>query len=210
MLYAFQFKRRVIRMQIKLTSLFLTIAVGAALTPYSQAFGKDGSKNANSNGAAHSQSAAASGNGQGETASNLGALNAGHAAPQAFVNAAPNARVGKIKAYFLASQAAAQTDAAALQTALEGSAPAPVVDAYKALQADPANPALQAAYDQAVADAALTEDQEATLAGAYSAWQEAVAADAAAASALDAAANKTPVSLETKAALDSLVAGSIY
>lgn len=204
-------------MQIKLISLFFTIAVGAALTPYGQAFAKNESKNANSNAAAHTQSAAAhtqsaaaSGKGQGKTASKLGALNAGHAATQAFANAAPNSRIGKIKAYYLASQAAAQTDAAALQSAFEGSAPAPVVDAYKALQADPANATLQDAYNQAVADAALTDEQVATVEGAYSAWQDAVAADSEAATTLDAAANKTPVSDETKAALDSLVAGSIY
>jgi hypothetical protein len=200
----------VIRMQIKPISLFFTIAVGVALTPYGQAFAKNVGKNANSNAAAHSQSASASTNSQGKTASNLGALNAGHAATQAFANAAPNSRVGKIKAYYLASQAAAQTDAAALQTAFEGSAPVPVVDAYKALQADPANPTLQDAFNQAVANANLTDEQVAAFEGAYSAWQDAVAADSEAATSLDAAANKTPVSEETKAALDSLVAGSIY
>jgi hypothetical protein len=200
----------VIRMQIKPISLFFTIAVGVALTPYGQAFAKNENKNANSNAAAHGQSAAAAGKSQGKTASSLGALNAGHAATQAFANAAPNSRVGKIKAYYLASQAAAQTDAAALQTAFEGSAPVPVVDAYKALQADPANPTLQDAFNQAVANANLTDEQVAAFEGAYSAWQDAVAADSEAATSLDAAANKTPVSDETKAALDSLVAGSIY
>jgi hypothetical protein len=197
-------------MQIKPISLFFTIAVGVALTPYGQAFAKNENKNANGNAAAHSQSASASGKGQGETASNLGALNSGHAASNAFAKAAPNSRIGKIKAYYLASQAAAQTDAAALQTAFEASAPASVVDAYKALQADPTNTTLQDTYNQAVANAALTAEQVATLEGAYSAWQDAVAADSEAATSLDAAANKTPVSDETKAALDSLVAGSIY
>jgi hypothetical protein len=200
----------VIRMQIKPISLFFTIAVGVALTPYGQAFAKNENKNANSNAASHSQSASATGKGQGETASNLGALNAGHAVTKAFVNAAPNSRIGKIKAYYLASQTAAQTDAAALQSAFESSAPAPVVDAYKALQAAPTDVTLQDAYTQAVANANLTAEQVATLEGAYSAWQDAVAADSEAATSLDAAANKTPVSDETKAALDSLVAGSIY
>jgi hypothetical protein len=208
-------------MHMRPTSLFLTVALGATLLvspsiiggnglmSYDQALAEKGG-NGKSNSAASKGGAGAAANSKGETASNLGALNAGHAAPQAFAKAAPNSRIGKIKAYYLASQTAAQTDAAALQNTFEGSAPTPVVDAYKALQADPTDTTLQAAYNKAVADAALTDEQVATLEGAYSAWQGAVAADAEAAATLDAAANKLPVSEATKAALNDLVADSIY
>ena len=207
-------------MPIKPVSLFFTAALAAALlvcpnlvsgngsTSYGQAFAKNLGNNGNGN--ASAQSANANANSQGQTASNLGALNAGHAAPQAFANAFATSRIGKIKAYYLASQTAALTDAAALQTAFEGSAPAAVIGAYEALQADPTNATLQAVYDQAVIDAGLTAEQVTTLEAAYTAWQDAVAADAEAAATLEAAANKTPVSDETKTALDDLIADSIY
>ena len=197
-------------MPIKPVSLFFTVALGAALVSGVQAFAKNLSNNGNGNSNASTNSVEKSSNGNGNTASALAALNAGHAAPQAFANAAPGSRIGKIKAYYLASQIAALTDAAALQTAFEGSAPVAVIDAYEALQADPTNATLQAAYDQAVLDAGLTAEQVATLEAAYTAWQDAVAADAEAAATLEAAANKTPVSDETKAALDDLIADSIY
>jgi hypothetical protein len=216
-----QIQTEVIRMNMRLGSLFLTVAIGAVLIfspnliggnglmSYDQAFAEKGG-NGKSNSAASNGGAGAAAKSQGQTARNLGALNAGHAAPQAFANAAPNSRPGKIKAYYLASQAAAQTDAAALQGAFEGSAPAVVVGAYKALKADPTNPTLQDAYNQAIADAALTSEQVATLEAAYSAWQDAVAADSDVATTLDSAANKLPVSEATKAALNDLVADSIY
>lgn len=195
------------------TSLFLTVALGAALMvspsivggngmmSYDQALAEKGG-NGKSNSAASKGGAAAAANSKGETASNLGALNAGHAAPQAFANAAPNSRIGKIKAYYLASQTAAATDALVLQTAFMTAAPDAVLNAYQDLQADPDNVALQDTFTQAVADAGLTT--------AYSDWQDAVAADADAAATLDAAANKLPVSDVTKAALNDLVADSIY
>jgi hypothetical protein len=203
-------------MHIKPVSLFFSVALGAALVSGGQAFGKNLNNNGNGNSNASTKSVEKSsngngnGNGNGNIASALGALNAGHAAPQAFANAAPNSRIGKIKAYYLASQTAALTDATVLQTAFEGSAPAAARDAYIDLQADPTNVTLQAAYDQAVLDAGLTTEQVSALEAAYTAWQDAVAADAEAASTLEAAANKTPVSDETKAALDGLIAGSIY
>lgn len=197
-------------MHIKPVSLFFAVAFGAALVSGGQAFAKNLNNNGNGNSNASTKSAEKSSNGNGNIASALGALNAGHAAPQAFANAAPNSRVGKIKAYYLASQTAALTDATALQTAFEGSAPAAARDAYIDLQADPTNVTLQAAYDQAVLDAGLTTEQVSALEAAYTAWQDAVTADAEAASTLEAAANKTPVSDETKAALDGLIAGSIY
>jgi hypothetical protein len=159
----------------------------------------------------------------GAIASQLGALNAAHASPQAFAHASLNSRVGKIKSYYLANQealtaqiAADATDALALQAGFEGSAPANIVDAYEALQADPGNVALQDAYNQAVTDAALTGGQVAALETAYTDWQNAVEADALAATAeaeaeaaLNTAANKTPVSDETRAALDALLVGKI-
>lgn len=154
----------------------------------------------------------------------LGALNATHASAHAFANAAPDSRIGKIKSYYLANQdfitaqtTADATDAAALRTTFEGAAPADVVSAYEALQADPTNVALQDAYNQAVADNALTDAQVAALETAYSDWQSAVVADAlvataeaAAQEALNVAANKTPVDDATKAALDALIDGKIY
>jgi hypothetical protein len=208
-------------MDMRPSSLFLTVVLGSALLVFPSINGSNGllsyqnawaekGGNGKGNSAASKGSAAVGANSQGQTASNLGALNAGHAAPQAFANAAPNSRIGKIKAYYEASQTAAATDAAALQAAYEASAPAFVVDAYSALQAAPADTTLQDAYNQAVADAALTGEQVAALEGAYSAWQDSVAADAEAAATLDAAANKLPVSEATKAALNDLVADSIY
>lgn len=194
-------------------SLFFTVVIGATLMvspsiiggngmmSYDQALAEKGG-NGKSNSAASKGGAAAAANSKGETASNLGALNAGHAAPQAFANAAPNSRIGKIKAYYLASQTAAATDALVLQTAFMTAAPDAVLNAYQDLQADPDNVTLQDTFTQAVADAGLTT--------AYSDWQDAVAADADAAATLDAAANKLPVSDVTKAALNELVADSIY
>ena len=159
----------------------------------------------------------------GSIASQLAALNAAHASAQAFAHASPNSRVGKIKSYYLANQtyltaqtAADATDALALQAAFEASAPASVVDAYEALQADPTNVALQDAYNLAVTTEALTAEQVAALETAYTDWQSAVEADALAAAAeaeaeaaLNIAANKTPVSDEAKAALDALLEGKI-
>lgn len=194
-------------------SLFFTVVIGATLMvspsiiggngmmSYDQALAEKGG-NGKSNSAASKGGAVAAANSKGETASNLGALNAGHAAPQAFANAAPNSRIGKIKAYYLASQTAAATDALVLQTAFMTAAPDAVLNAYQDLQADPDNVTLQDTFAQAVVDAGLTT--------AYSDWQDAVAADADAAATLDAAANKLPVSDVTKAALNELVADSIY
>jgi hypothetical protein len=73
------------------------------------------------------------------------------------------------------------TDAAALQVAFERSAPATVLDAYEAYRADPSNVALQNAYNQAVADAALPDARVTALETAYTDWQNAFEADALAA-----------------------------
>ncbi len=204
--------------------LFATVVLGAALlvcpnlvggtglTTYGQAFAKNGGNSAN----AHSQSPGATKNAEktananGASASDLGALNAAHASAKAFANAGSNSRVGKIKAYYLASEAAALTDAAALQAAFEGSAPPAVVTAYLALKADPGNVTLQAAYAQAVSDAGLLPAQVIAFETAYTDWQNAVEADNQAATALNIAANKTPVSDETLIALDALVADKLY
>ena len=113
-------------MQMKPVSLFFSVALGAVLMvspniiggnglmSYDQALAEKGG-NGKSNSAASNGGGAA--NSYGKTASNMGALNAGHAAPQAFANAAPNSRTGKIKAYYLANQ-----DAVALQSALVNAA----------------------------------------------------------------------------------------
>ena len=158
-----------------------------------------------------------------KTASKLGALNAARASATAFAKAVPNSRVGKIKAYYVANQVALtaqtsadETDAVTLQNGFVASGPVLVVNAYTALQANPANLDLQDAYNQAVTDAALTGEQIAAVETAYADWQSAVNADVLAANAaseaqaaLDAAANKQPVSAEARAAVDALLAGKI-
>ena len=73
------------------------------------------------------------------------------------------------------------TDAVALQAAFERSAPATVVDAYEASQADPNNVTLQDAYNQVVTDAGLPDTRVTTFETAYTDWQDAVEADALAA-----------------------------
>ena len=154
-----------------------------------------------------------------KTASKLGALNAAHASAKAFANALPNSRVGKIRAYYFANQVALsarataeETDATALHDGFLASGPIAVVNAYEALQANPTNPFLQEAYNQAAAT--LTGEQIVAVEAAYSDWQSAANADALAANAaaeaqaaLDAAANKKPVSTEARAAVDALLAG---
>jgi hypothetical protein len=220
--YSDKSKNEVIRMHMRPSSLFLTVAIGAALMfspnliggnglmSYDQAFAEQGGnekgKSSTSNGGAGSAA-----NSHGQTASNLGALNAGHAAPQAFANAAQNSRVGKIKAYYSANQYAA-----ALQSALANALTSnsvtlaqltAVQPAYVALQANPSDLTLQADYNQALTTAGLTDAQVVALQPAYTA---SLAADAEAAATLEAAANKTPVSGETKTALDDLIADSIY
>ena len=73
------------------------------------------------------------------------------------------------------------TDAVALQVAFERSAPATVLNAYEASQADPSNIALQDAYNQAVADAGLPDARVTRFETAYTDWQNAIEADALAA-----------------------------
>ena len=234
-------------MTMKPVASFVTLTLGALLVvapgvsrfpgsmSYEQAFAQKGG-NTGGNANSHGQSASASSkstastentsttaNSNGKTASSLGALNAANASAEAFVHAAPNSRVGKIKAYYLANEisvaaqtAADATDATALKTAFESTASATVTSAYEDLQADPTNVAYQDAYAQAVADANLTTEQEAALKTAYTDWQNAVAADELAATveattqtALNDAANKSPVDAATKAALDALLVGKI-
>jgi hypothetical protein len=158
-----------------------------------------------------------------KTTANLGALNAARASAKAFAKALPSSRVGKIKAYYAANKAALaaqttaeETDAVALQNGFVTSGPISVVNAYKALQTDPENSSLQDTYNQAVTDATLTGEQIAAVETAYSDWQSAAKADAIAAdaaskaqAALDAAANKQPVSAEAREVVDALLAGKI-
>ena len=108
------------------------------------------------------------------------------------------------------------TDALAMQVAFERSAPATVLDAYEALQADPSNVALQDAYSQAVIDAALPDARVTKLETAYANWQNAVEADALAAVAeIEAqvgpivAASKTPVDDAATDALDAVFVGKV-
>ena len=73
------------------------------------------------------------------------------------------------------------TDALAMHAAFERSAPATVLDAYEALQADPSNVALQDAYNRAVTGAGLPYARVIALEIAFTNWQNAFEADALAA-----------------------------
>jgi hypothetical protein len=73
------------------------------------------------------------------------------------------------------------TDALAMQAAFERSAPATVLDAYKVLQADPSNVALQDAYNRAVTGSGLAYARVIALEIAHTNWQNAFEADALAA-----------------------------
>jgi len=78
-----------------------------------------------------------------------------------------------------------------------------VMTAYNALQANPNDPTLQANYSQALTTAGLTDASFQTLLNAYNTAQT----DAQKAqSLLNAASNKAPVSAQTKAALDAMLA----
>ena len=147
-------------------------------------------------------------NSNGVIARNLGALNAAHASAEAFAHASPNSEIGKIKAYYeanqtaLASQDAFNTDLAT--AGVDQSQFQTVLDAYNALQADSTDLTLQDAYDQALTNAGLDDPTFQGLLTDYSTvQQDQQAAD----TLLEAAANKTPVSQDTKDALDALLAG---
>jgi hypothetical protein len=165
-------------------------------------------------------------------ASKLGALNAAKASMKAFANASPNSRIGKIKAYFLASEAGkaaaadlatatqAAADAAAANTSLQASlttAQSALDTATTALAADPTNATLavavtdaQTVLDKLKADAANAQSvADAAAAKLATAQAAADAAQAATTHALNAAANKTPVDAATKAALDAMLVGKI-
>ena len=202
--------------------------------PYDLAFaakGGNGKGNGGGNKGASASTAGAGNSGKtnhGATASAMGALNAGHASAQAFANALAKqstSRVGRIAAYaqqnMVADQlATAAVDAAAaaatataalpgLQTTAATSAQG-VLDAQLPgglMETDPtAYAALQA---QAAADALAVTNAQATIDAAAAAQEAADAAEAEAVNLLDAAANKTPVSEDTRAALDALLEGKI-
>ena len=144
----------------------------------------------------------------GKSVSLLGALNAGHASANAFAHAAPNSRVGKVKAYFLANEAAkvAAAKVTADQLAITTYNAAVAKLAYDQLHF-PTNTSLLAA-DQIAINNALAADTAALV----SLAADQLAANtllATATTALNAAANKTPVSAATKAALDALLVGKI-
>ena len=152
-----------------------------------------------------------------ETALNLGALNAAHASARAFAHASSNSRIGKIRTYYLANQDAI-IQQTALMTALAALKPATPVTldqfkvveaAYLALQenADMTLLAsLQASYTQALIGAGITDGQVVALQPAYDTWQ---AAETLAIDTLNTAASKTPVTDETRAALDALLVNKI-
>ena len=162
-------------------------------------------------------------NAHGKLASKMGALNAAHASAQAFANASPNSRVGRIRAYYeanreaMASQDAAMASQDAFDQAFADSAYTQeqydaVKAAYDALQDNPDDPDLQDAYDQALTENSVEQGTFEDLADKEStALQDAATAseDAdAAMSLLEAAANK-PVDDEVKAEVDRLLEGKI-
>ena len=189
-------------------------------------FAGNGNANGHANGGnGNSQSASNAGgngnsgnNGNGGNASAFGALNAAHASAQAFAHASSNSRLGKIKAYYLANQNYQNLlnlagQAPALETALYNLAPQAVVDAFVALQANPADQTLKDAYAAALLTASL--DPVVTtpaLTTAYNAWQAAVTAQSNLPAAqttmtndLAAAGNK-PLDTATKLAFDTWLA----
>ena len=174
-------------------------------------FRGNGGGNGASHGNAGGQSASAERTtGKGATASALGALNAAHASAQAFAHASPNSRLGKIKAYYLANQEAAASSAAFDQALTDASLTQEQFDAIKAAYdahiAAPENAELQAAYDAALGAANTSATVFEGLLPAYeTAQQDSLDAEAK----LSLAANKTPVSDETKLALDALLEGKI-
>jgi hypothetical protein len=153
----------------------------------------------------------------GGTSSDLGALNAAHASSKAFAHASPNSRVGKIKAYYVANEAAltAGADATAAQQTLNDNISNLLSESqYSGITADQINAALASADPTtALSDLGITGADATSLMNDYSSWQSADAAaqqdQQLAQDALDAAANKHPVSAETKAALDALLVGKI-
>lgn len=152
-------------------------------------------------------------------ASKLGALNAAHASPQAFANASPNSRVGRIAAYAAAVEAGRTLEEA--QAAFEGLTPvsdedlAAAQDSLQALQNELA--ALPEDAPERAEVEALIADAEASLAdleAQQTAYTDAEAALAEAETAatevgdpvelLEAAANK-PVDDDVVAAVNALL-----
>jgi len=124
---------------------------------YDQAFagpgksGDHGGGNGNGNGGGKSKNKASASadeedeedededaNAKGKLASKLGALNAYHASPNAFKNASPNSRVGKIAAYYEALKAAdedgevTEEEQTGLDDLLDAAANKPLDDETKA------------------------------------------------------------------------------
>lgn len=147
-------------------------------------------------------------NGKGDISSQLGALNAGHASTKALANASTESRVGKIAAYKSAAEAAVTAgDKAAAAIAASDKADADLAAAQQELDALKADPNADLTDAQAKVDALAKIAAEAQAAE-DKAKADAVAATKAEMDALIAAANKTPVSPETKDALDALLAGN--
>ena len=207
-------------------TVLLAGALVTALGGPGNAFAGNGNGNGHSNsGNGNSQSASNAGNngnsgnnGNGSTASAFGALNAAHASAQAVAHASSNSRLGKIKAYYLANQNYQNLQnlagqAAALKTALDNLAPQAVVDAFVALQANPTDATLQAAYAAALLTAGLDPTvTTSALTTAYNDWQAAVTAQSNLPAAqttmtndLAAAGNK-PLDAATKLAFDTWLA----
>ena len=114
---------------------------------YSQAFAGPGKSGDHGGGGGKKDKSASTGdtedeeddaNANGKLASKLGALNAYHASANAFKNASPNSRVGKIAAYYEALKAAEEdgtvdeTEQAALDDLLDAAANKPLDDETRA------------------------------------------------------------------------------
>ena len=118
------------------------------------AFAKNGNGHDNGGG---NGNAGGNDKGNGDVASALGGLNAGHASAEAFLNASPNSRVGKIAAYEAAADSA---EAAVAAAALADAAPGAAVEGSPAdITADTAemNAAAALATEQTALNAAANK-----------------------------------------------------
>ena len=181
--------------------------------------GGKGRDNAGGNGHAGGNSAGAQGKGQGKAIglnktttatealgkakakNTLGALNAAHANPNAFANAAPNSRVGKIAAYMAAVEASAtaEQEVADAKTALD-QALADLAAAEEAVASG--TPDATTAQAELEAAKAAVEAAEAAYDAAVEAAQTAAADEQ---SAIEAASNRETVTAEMVDAVRDLL-----
>ena len=133
-------------------------------------------------------------------ASKLGALNAAHASPNAFANASPNSRVGKIAAYQAANAAFTKALSSACQSSSACGSALTAFDTAKANYAANPTAANLAALNQARTALAAAQKAVVQASTTLQALQKAALA------ALNAAANKHPVTASVRAALNALLA----